>query len=106
MAPDMKSRLNMALGYLQEEKEDLPWIKNEKLIIHRPIAIVPTTLLLFQTAMLRESMSIWFGKTVAVNDCRRRTCEVQSTTRRKQGTGKLRSRKGGHKKVLKHCPQR
>ena len=40
------------------------------LVIHRPIAIAPTILLMFQIAMLGVPMRICFGKTVVVNDCR------------------------------------
>jgi hypothetical protein len=75
-------------------------MKNEILVIHRPIAIAPTTLLMFQMAMLGAVMRNCFGKIVAVNDCRKRTCEAQSTMKRKQGPDRLKSIKRGYKKVV------
>ena len=101
MTPDYKIEFGWVLECLREKKEDLPWMRNEMLVIHRPIAIAATTLLLFQMAMLGPPMRICFGKTEAKNNCRRRTSEAQSTMKRKQWPDRLKSRKQRYKKMLR-----
>jgi hypothetical protein len=63
----------------------------EALVTHKPVAIAIITLFLCQMAMLKGTISTYFGKGVAARGRRRLTCETRAIASRCKGLGRKRT---------------